>query len=620
MMRSYNCAINLIVLGPFLTAATGPDRYGVDKSAHRDHNGQLVIPDSHLKGKLRSSLEELDQFFDSADRPDLDSLFGAKSAEGSYEPLPASVRFSDLLSVNLATDGTRTRVNINRTSQTAKQNMLREVDDPFASGTEICFTGKVTFSASDPGDAARIASVLRLGLRWLATVGSEKGVGFGRLKSAQVSTPIETEVIAIPTFAATSDSLHLRITALEPLMAGGIKSRRTNYVISRQELPGGLIKGALATALNAAYGVPVTRPLDASCAADFPGFEALIKHFSAVRVTHARPTLVGNPRPIRLPLSAVEYGGTLAGDVALSSERTPLVQGRNSPAYYGDAKHLDRYVGLAKPVELFVTRSEINDVSQRTAEGQLFTYQFYAPCTDEKQPIEWVCNVNFDAISEPAERRAVRQQFATVVQQHLHRLGKLGRAVTVAVSDGSALPAVNNRAVIEDSIALVTLQSDAIMLAPNIVRSLPLGKDLHEAYAEYWHDISGGALILDDFFAHQGFEGGYLYHRYLGGAERTNRPHQYRPYFLTLAGSLFKLRVEDEIKATLFLTQWLSSGLPLPKWALAEYGQYNRALWKNCPFVPENGYGEIAVNLAWHWDHPISRPHQTCEVKDDEST
>jgi len=62
MTQQYTCTINLIVLGPFLTAATGPERYGVDKSAHRDHMGRLVIPASHIKGKLRSSLEELDPF------------------------------------------------------------------------------------------------------------------------------------------------------------------------------------------------------------------------------------------------------------------------------------------------------------------------------------------------------------------------------------------------------------------------------------------------------------------------------------------------------------------------------------------------------------------------------
>lgn len=615
MTKCYTCTVNLIVLGPFLTAATGPDQYGVDKSAHRDHMEQLVIPASHLKGKLRSSLEELGPFFDSAEGCDLKMLFGAKSAEGSYEPLPAMVHFRDLVSDNsdisgTYINGTRTRVAINRTSQTAQHNMLRDVEDPFASGAEICFKGSVTFNASDPDAAARLARTLQLGLQWMTTVGAEKGVGFGRLKSVQVSAPKETAVSSIPTFAGTSDALHLRICAQEPLLAGGIKSRRTNYIVSRQELSGGLIKGALAMALNETHGViPVTRPLNEGYSADFPGFELLVKHFSAIRITHARPALANGPRPIRLPLSAVEYCGSLIGDVALSHEQAPLVQGRHSPAYYGDAKNLNRYEGLAEPVELFVTRSEIDDASQRTAEGQLFTYQFYAPYTiaynKEKQPIEWICNVNFEAILEPAERKVVIQQFAAAVQLHLHRLGKLGRAVTVAVKEGLAAAAAHNRALIQDGLVLVTLQSDTIMLDPKIARSLPLGQDLHEAYSAYWHDLSDGALVLDDFFAHQGFEGGYLYHRYLGAAERANHPNRYRPYYLTLAGSLFKLRVADEINAPKILNRWLSGGLPLPEWALAEYGQYNRALWENCPFVPENGYGEIVVNLAWHWERRV---------------
>lgn len=612
MTQRYTCTINLIVLGPFLTAATGSEQYGVDKSAHRDHMGQLVIPASHIKGKLRSSMEELYPFFDPTDRPDLKELFGEKSAVGSYEPLPATIHFNDLISSSSAIDGTRTRVTINHASQTAQQNMLRKIEDPFLSGTEISFTGKVTFTASDKNAATRLASVLQLGFQWLATVGAEKGVGFGRLKSAKVGSPTENEVPAIQTIAGTSNALHLRITAHEPLLAGGIKSRRTNYIVSRQELTGGLLKGALAAALNESHGVnPVTRPLDASYAGDFPGFEALVKHFSAIRVTHARPTLAGDPRPTRRPLSAVEYEESVVGteedgklsvaDVALSNERAPLVQGRHSPAYYGDAKNLDRYEGLAKPAELFVTRSEINDESQRTAEGQLFTYQFYAPCTEKGEQIEWVCNVNFDAISEPAERKDARQQFAAAVHQHLYRLGKLGRSVTVAVSDNLAAPAMISSNIIQDGLALVTLQSDAIMLDPDTVRSLPLGKDLYEAYAAYWHDLSSGALALDDFYAHQGFEGGYLYHRYLGAAERSNYPNRYRPYYLTLAGSLFKLRVVNEEIATQLLTRWLTGGLPFPKWALAEYGQYKRPLWETCPFVPENGYGEIAVNLAWHW-------------------
>ena len=138
MMQRYTCAISLIVLGPFLTAATGPDGYGVGKSAHRDYLKRLVIPGSHLKGKLRSSLEELEPFFDPADQFDLKELFGTKSYEGSYEPLPATFRFGDLVSsIDPDNEETRTRVTINRASQTAKQNLLREVEDLFASGTEI---------------------------------------------------------------------------------------------------------------------------------------------------------------------------------------------------------------------------------------------------------------------------------------------------------------------------------------------------------------------------------------------------------------------------------------------------------------------------------------------------
>lgn len=616
MIQRYTCRITLIVLGPFLTAATGPDRYGVDKSAHRDFNERLVIPASHLKGKVRSALEELDPFFEDADRPDLKALFGSPSAEGSYEPIPAALHFTDLVTTVTEHGNTRTRVTINRVSQTAGQNLLREVEVPFGSGSEIPFSGEVTFSAPDISAATRLENVLRLCLRWLATVGAEKGVGFGRIKSAQVGkpTPITVSVTAKSIgISATPGSLHLRITAQEPLLAGGIKSRRSNYIVSRRELPGGLLKGALSRALNEAHDIrPVTRPLNESSMADFPAFKALVKHFSKIRVTHAWPALAEDPRPVRLPLSTVEHNGTLAGDLVLSDERAPLVDKQFSPAYFGDAKNLKLYEGFAEPVELFITRSEIDDVSQRTAKGQLFTYQLYAPYTlvetpegTQKCPIEWICNVDFAAITDLAEQGAARQQFAVAVKQHLHQLGKLGRAVTVAVADGRAVPAATSHAYIQDGLALITLQSNAIMLDPETVRTLPLGHDLHEAYATFWHDISDGALTLEDFFAHQGFEGGYLYHRYLGGAERKSRPNRYRPYYLTLAGSVFKLQVTDEINATKILTRWLSVGLPLPKWAVNEYGQYSRPLWETCPFVPENGYGEISVNLDWHWDNRI---------------
>ena len=195
----------------------------MDKSAHRDHLERLVIPASHLKGKLRSSLEELDPFFDPADRPISKHFLAARALRAATN---RSLRRcnSAIWSAASQTKGTRTRVTINRISQTAQQNLLREVDDLFASGTEIRFTGEVTFNASDLSAATRLASVLRVGLQWLATVGSEKGVGFGRLKSAQVVPPLESTVAADPRLPEHLTRCTCGSLRRNHLLAGGLRA------------------------------------------------------------------------------------------------------------------------------------------------------------------------------------------------------------------------------------------------------------------------------------------------------------------------------------------------------------------------------------------------------------
>jgi hypothetical protein len=158
-------------------------------------------------------------------------------------------------------------------------------------------------------------------------------------------------------------------------------------------------------------------------------------------------------------------------------------------------------------------------------------------------------------------------------------------------------------------LVLVTLQTDTVMLDPNNVRSLAVGSDLNALYGDYWRllsdDGSGPALVLKDFYAYQNFAGGYRYHRYLGAAERRSAPNRYRPFYLTGAGSVFKLEVTDANRAWQILDQWTQQGLDLPAWAVTEYGRSGFALWQTCPYLPENGYGEIAVNLRWHWDEQI---------------
>jgi hypothetical protein len=43
---------------------------------------------------------------------------------------------------------------------------------------------------------------------------------------------------------------------------------------------------------------------------------------------------------------------------------------------------------------------------------------------------------------------------------------------------------------------------------------------------------------------------------------------------------------------------WLKSGLPLRKWAKEKFTRDSHSgdYWSNCPFIPQNGFGEILVN------------------------
>jgi len=607
MTERYVSEIELNILGPFLTAATGAGAYSLDKVFHRDYAGNLVVPQTHLKGRLRMALEELIDHFDEGERPAIDDWFGASSDQeaSNFQPYAGMLKFSDLRVEPPAQMAARMRMTMNTQTLTAKERLLRTIEEPFASGSRVKCVGTVSYYADDEVEALAIARILQTGLMWLPNLGAEKSVGFGRLQSVHIGKPRPRQVGPAPQTASSLPALHLRIRPEESILIGGIKSGRTNFVRSRREIPGSVVKGALAESLNRSRGIrPAYRPITATNAQEYGPFAELARHFHAVCVTHAIPTFVGSARPVRKPISTVQ-GPTGEGDVALrSGDPYPLIQGQ-APSYFVDRKSGGLYLGDADPREVFVTRVEIDDATGRASDGKLFTYSFQCPVDEDGNPLEWVCNVDFSAIANDATRTVVKQQFASAVHLHLQNLGKLGRKVEIDVQDGRVGAAYASKQPIENGLAIVTLQSDTIMLEAEAVRALRPGQDMTHLYAAYWEELSGGSMVLEDFFAHQSFEGGYLYHRYLGAAERAAAPYSYRPYYLTQAGSTFKLKVLDEASARPLLSGWLGNGLPLPLWAQEAYGQYDRELWQNCPFVPESGYGEIAVNLAWHWDMQI---------------
>lgn len=392
-------------------------------------------------------------------------------------------------------------------------------------------------------------------------------------------------------------------------MVGGVKSQRTNFVVSEKILSGGLIKGALTAGLNRGHGVlPLHREFSGEHAHEFPNFRNLVTHFENIRITHAVPALKNHPRPVTFPISAIKCGAHYA-DTALCTDAFPLFN-NEAPQYFIDWKsgtdELETIFGYAKPKEIFVTRTEIDDKSRRAQERNLYTYSYCCPEDRHERPIEWICNVDFSEVPATA-RRQVKIEFFKAVELYLDRLGKRNSPVEIDVGDDRFPPAQAGGDLIRDGLAIITLQADAVMLAPESVEP---GKNMLPLYEAFWAELSRGedktgpqSLELVDFYAHQTFKGGYVYHRYLGMMEKHTNPNSYYPYYLTCAGSVFKLKVRDETNARVCLEKWLRCGLDLPAWAKDKYG--HTGTWKTCPFIPQNGFGEIVVNLNWHWDHRI---------------
>ncbi len=603
-MNRYNIPITLTLKGPILTASTGALAYRLQKSFFRNENDQLTLPKSHVKGKLRMALSELASHF--REPVDVDELFGVESQEGSYAPLKGRLVFSDFVcKTSSPQPAVRTRIALDSTTYTADTNKLWDAEEPFPSGMDVCFEGAIEFSASDEKEAREIAKWIITGFRWIPNMGAEKGVGFGRLHTVETGSPTPIAVSPIDIrLSDKSEACHLRIKPLEPLSFGTVQKRRTNYIAVADFISGGVIKGAIAAGLNESHGVlPAHEPLSEANASRYPGFEQLVTYFESIVVSHALPAYTDEPRPSKIPLSAVRVDDGLF-DVALTDEAYPMI-GDRAPAYAADWKSAREYEGYARPREIFVTRTAIDETSRKALTGQLYAISYVCSDDDQGRPIEWVSDVDFSNIEDAEIRSRVIDQFGKASLHFLRTLGKRSGKVQPRVLPGKSCPALSAADQAKGGLAIITLQSDTLMLNPHLVYGLGPNQSLQDLYAQYWKAISTvegeSCMGLVDFFAHQSFRGGYLYRRYLGEGGRDSQGAKYTPYYLTNAGSVFKLEVTDEERANERLAQWTATGLAVPEWAQNQYGRQGRSLWQTCPFVPENGYGQVAVNLNWHW-------------------
>jgi hypothetical protein len=222
--------------------------------------------------------------------------------------------------------------------------------------------------------------------------------------------------------------------------------------------------------------------------------------------------------------------------------------------------------------------------TRRAKDEQLFAYDMVAP----HEGVAWQARVDLSHVPQDAKPHVWGGL------KVLLELGFLGIGKTKARSGGVVVATCTSEPIsAKVDCFVVTLQTPAFLCDPNPARKSNVGS-LPDHYKEIWAEISklqnNGTQCLEmvRFFARQSLFGGYL-------GQRFGKGKPYNPFLLTAAGSVFVLKAVDGMQeeAQAVLADWQNHGLPLPSWVKDRYGDN----WKENPFVPENGYGEVAVNL-----------------------
>lgn len=625
------CALTLS--GPLLTRSSSPQGHGIDAPVLRDVQGRICIPGTLVKGRLRQAWMELSEAcrghpaeslfsprFDAWLGPGIgatrDARWADEAPKGDSTDAPSRsvelrrglLRFDDFVCSEMGDEEGRTarpqllqRIRIDRQRGSTVEGALRTLEAPFLSGSRIPFIGRIRYWARDEAEADRMRQHIEVGLRWITNLGGERTAGFGRLISVAVQerrlplacAPSDASPAPTRNSSSTFSSCGLSLKPMAPFCISKHRVDR-NLFESQEIIPGGAIKGCLASGWRTRLGLSPDGPVE-------PGLDPqrpeLCQDFEKLRITHGLPASQGDDlRPVEAPLSLVQGPDDEVYDAALCSGAFLLGDPPRAPRFRLDWKRvpaeLDSF-GWVRPQRQLRVRTAHDRDSRRARDEHLFAYESVVP-----DGCRWLARVDLSRIAQ-SRRRAVLQQLLEIAGEELPGLGKSKCEVQLRfdASDRARPVLPSQSAPIEDGLWIVTLQSPALLCDPRSLREASGAEDLETAYRHTIASLSGNSLRLLRHFSAQSMAGGdYLRRRFQG--------KRYAPYLLTDAGSVFVLKASPgkESQAQDCVDTWLRQGLELPAWARELYARGGRdgAHWSNCPYIPENGYGEIAVNLSVH--------------------
>ncbi len=565
-MNVISLQITLTLKAPYLTQSATPTEYGIDVPLARNHEGQFYIPATLLIGKLREAWQELDLLGSANFSLNLKKWLG-QSSENGVMPQRKKLILEDLtiLEKQSAENKRKTkhyRIRINEETGSTEKGAYIVTEKPFATGETIQFQGQAHFSAIDEQEQQDFIFCFNKGLQWIMQLGANRTIGFGEIAGVTVESMEKQINPAVKLAKSNRYMLKLRPRAAFCL-ADTRKSR--NLFRSDETIAGGVIKSILAEMFT----------------------EELYEFLSKIYISHAFPSKLNN-RPYRFPLSLVEVGKRYY-DIALQHkpvlfrENDQFVAPKFSIDWKSDSEIKEKF-DLPNIKRQSRVRTAIDSEKQRSQDQQLFSYEMITP----EAELQWLAYVDLSAISEDKQ-----QVILSKLQNPLLGLGKTKVVVDTEIApiEQVVSPQLSSR---DDGLWIITLQTPALLCKPHM--------ELQSAYHDTWTQLSENSLEMQRFFATQTLAGG----RYLWERFQKESSDCYRPYLLTDVGSVFvlKAKLNQESKAQECIEKWFYTGIPLAENILQYYQipSDTENQWQHCPYIPQNGYGEIAVNLSIHWN------------------
>ncbi|EJW09343.1 hypothetical protein A33M_1553 [Rhodovulum sp. PH10] len=595
--------VTIALRSPFLFQGLDVAAGGIDASAIRDESDKPIIPGDHLRGHLRHAFLAMNRKSPVA-VPDrlVEVLFGKSSAdagrdpagdEGAYTPDGRStLTVSDLVADATAeADGDTiplpgrgaalyTRVAIDDACGAADDGSLQTLELVAGLDAVVRFKGTIDI-APHSAVPANIDALIGRALRLVPAMGAVKSSGFGEIVHEQCRVARSPSPTATATVIPPGDRLDLTVAFDRAIMVDAIRSAANSFA-SATIVPGGAIKGALAEVMKHTHSGIAT-----------PG-DPFGKAFSKIRIGHAFPLADGTLADRAVPncLVSVPVGPDTNEVVDLLEEtRADAVIAR---AIATPAFPLDWKGKVFAAVRADLQRPESNVSPQPRGrvminsdgvaeEGALFVTAPVPTRDDEGKPRHWRLTID----SNDADPAA----FADVVAALEAGLGGVGRtgAVMKIVNGTPATLQSPHPAVYQGQAAVVLLlETPAVLTDPDD------GASPAAQYQETFRALAGiDDIALLAHFARRKLAGGYAALRFRAfGPTPEGRP-RYQPFELTEPGAVFVLAADAAGQVLAFAERIARTGLR----AIRRTGDRTICLdWRACPFVPENGFGEVTVS------------------------